>query len=118
MIGVILWSDPADKKAVIWCEDQGDLAYLPSTKSAVDMDTFFDVGDVVEFEVCTTRNMRLAANAVRIQQNWGVSLNEALSAITAQSFHTLSQSAKVIPLHAEPAARAVPRSIESQRRHG
>lgn len=28
MIGVIVWSSAAKRKAVIWCEDQGPLAYL------------------------------------------------------------------------------------------
>ena len=28
MLGVVLWSDVSDRKAVIWCEDQGDLAYV------------------------------------------------------------------------------------------
>ena len=28
MFGVVLWADPVDRKAVIWCEDHGDLAYF------------------------------------------------------------------------------------------
>lgn len=34
MIGVIIWSDPIERKAIVWCEDQGDLAFLkPSAES-------------------------------------------------------------------------------------
>ena len=50
MIGVILWSDVQVRKAVVWCEDQGDLAFLCE-------DTPFEhlkglsAGDSIEFDV-------------------------------------------------------------------
>lgn len=28
MFGVVLWSNGVSGKAVIWCEDQGDLAFM------------------------------------------------------------------------------------------
>ena len=47
MLGVVLWSDAGDNKAVIWCEDHGDLAYfnggVDDPASLMD----FDAGDLV-----------------------------------------------------------------------
>ena len=28
MIGVIIWSDPVERKAVVWCEDQGGFGFF------------------------------------------------------------------------------------------
>ncbi|MFC3117490.1 hypothetical protein ACFOHS_00995 [Jhaorihella thermophila] len=60
MFGVVLWSDRKDNKAVIWCEDHGDLAfYRPCCEEAgVSLDT----GDWVQFDLTTERDMRLAHN--------------------------------------------------------
>lgn len=64
MFGVILWSDPFVKKAVIWCEDQGNLAYYeaPQNVSRID-ELFFDTGDYVEFDVEMDRDLCRASNA-------------------------------------------------------
>tara|TARA_B110000902_G_scaffold68487_1_gene81222 strand:+ start:827 stop:1249 length:423 start_codon:yes stop_codon:yes gene_type:complete len=57
MIGVILWSDVRVRKAVVWCEDQGDLAFLCE-------DTPFEhlkglsAGDLIEFDVKIDGNLR------------------------------------------------------------
>jgi hypothetical protein len=49
MQGVILWCDPDKGKAVIWCEDHGQLAYY--NDHGLSMIPFaFDVGDLVIFE--------------------------------------------------------------------
>ncbi len=106
MIGIILWSDAADRKAVIWCEDQGDLAYFSDPDLTYSDDTFLDVGDVVEFEVKTQRNMRLAANPRWIKQNAGSTLADGLRAVPMTHDHVISNTAQVIPFRAEPAPRA------------
>lgn len=52
MYGVILWSDPDVRKAVIWCEDSGNLAYYEAPDNPRIMpQEFFDTGDYVEFEM-------------------------------------------------------------------
>lgn len=67
MYGVILWSDPDVGKAVIWCEDQGDLAYYEATEvDGAEDALFFDPGDYVEFEVDLQNDMRRAVNAQTI----------------------------------------------------
>ncbi len=62
MIGVILWSDEVERKAVVWCEDQGDLAFLDNSASL--QGAVFAVGDVVSFDLSVQTNLRRAHNAV------------------------------------------------------
>ncbi|GGH19957.1 hypothetical protein SAMN05444007_101313 [Cribrihabitans marinus] len=66
MNGVVLWSDPAAGKAVVWCEDQGDLAYYQtgSGEEAVAL----DVGDWIIFDLETRRQQRLVRNPRRVGQ--------------------------------------------------
>ncbi len=109
MIGVILWSDAADQKAVIWCEDQGDLAFLSSPDAVHLPDTFFDVGDVVEFDVQASRNMRLAHNAIRLRQGTGTELRDELQAISmSEGVVGASKTAEIIPFRIAHATRALP----------
>ncbi|MEO9649193.1 MAG: hypothetical protein ABJ360_10755 [Roseobacter sp.] len=62
MLGVVLWSDVSDRKAVIWCEDQGDLAYLKEGDSVLHSGDFFDAGDLVQFDMEMSQSMRVANN--------------------------------------------------------
>ncbi len=61
MSGVVLWANKNDGKAVIWCEDQGDLAYFTSGNLA-DLHSGWplDAGDLVSFDLEETSNIRLA----------------------------------------------------------
>jgi len=68
MLGVVLWSDRRDHKAVIWCEDHGDLAYFNGgTETPIEAPEF-DAGDLVHFELHKDRHLRLARNPRRIDQ--------------------------------------------------
>ena len=62
MFVVVLWSDQLRNRAVIWCEDHGDLAFFNgdglSELDGADMDP----GDLVHFYVSEDRHMRLARN--------------------------------------------------------
>ena len=68
MIGVVLWSDPIEGKAVFWCEDQGDLAYYEAPESYSFDYAFFDAGDMVQFDVSSHRRQRLAHRARLVQE--------------------------------------------------
>ncbi|KIN66411.1 hypothetical protein Z946_426 [Sulfitobacter noctilucicola] len=68
MMGVVLWSDLDDQKAVFWCEDHGDLAYFDGFADAHQAPAFFAAGDMVEFEVTLDGNMRRASCAQVVQQ--------------------------------------------------
>lgn len=65
MIGVIVWSSAAKLKAVIWCEDQGALAYLQGSDSVVGNLGWPEAGDMVELETEVRNDLRHAFN-VRI----------------------------------------------------
>jgi hypothetical protein len=60
MFGVVLWSDATEDKAVIWCEDHGDLAYYRQTGRGDKV--ALDVGDWVQFDVTMVRHLRYAHN--------------------------------------------------------
>ncbi|MGA9434149.1 MAG: hypothetical protein WBV62_07935 [Roseobacter sp.] len=78
MLGVVLWSDIADRKAVIWCEDQGDLAYVNAADSVLDNGEFFDAGDVIQFDVENCQKMRVANNPRLVIEKAGKALPDAL----------------------------------------
>lgn len=61
MSGVVLWADKCDGKAVIWCEDQGDLAYFTSGDlTDTHSGTMLDAGDLIMFDIEQKSNIRLA----------------------------------------------------------
>ena len=68
MYGVVLWSDPEVRRAVIWCEDQGRLAYYEAPeRQPAQGDPFFIAGDYVEFDVTSDANLRRAQNAQTVR---------------------------------------------------
>ena len=95
MIGVVLWKNAKDGSAVIWCEDQGDLAFLNDKDQILAADAFFDVGDVVEFDVTVENNLRGVENLCRTEQ----------FEVVAQSYTGAinTPTAKVIPFRANSA---------------
>lgn len=116
MIGVILWRDVVDTKAVIWCEDQGDLAYCGGDNvPARDLDGL-KVGDVVQFDVMISGQTRRAVNVLRLIDNWGQSLGKALGHLPEEATSDQSDEAKVIPFsQAKPRERVSSPGIQ---RHG
>lgn len=77
MYGVVLWSDEATGKAVIWCEDHGDLAFVRETRPASDI--HLGAGDLVEFDLTTERRYRYADNPILVQDHFSAGLAEALN---------------------------------------
>lgn len=49
MIGVVLWSNAAKEKAIIWCEDHAALAYLQGRANLIG-DQWPEAGDLVELD--------------------------------------------------------------------
>lgn len=78
MIGVVLWSDPEERKAVFWCEDHGDLAYYCATFDQTAGDAPFGAGDMVQFETYVDDDQRRAVNPSLIKQNAFCGLNQQL----------------------------------------
>lgn len=84
MLGVVLWSDSDDNKAVIWCEDHGNLAFY-NGGSHPSLDVFdFDAGDLVQFELTEEQHMRYARNPKRVSQSLYPSLAEDLQSMTLE----------------------------------
>lgn len=62
MFGVVLWSDAKDRKAVIWCEDHGDLAYYVGPDQSALGGVSLDAGDLIQFDMRQDAHLRLARN--------------------------------------------------------
>ena len=65
MYGVVLWIDKSAQKAVIWCEDHGNLAYFnPQTDTVASNkseNSNLEVGDLIKFHVRNWRSVRRAS---------------------------------------------------------
>lgn len=118
MIGVILWSDPTEKKAVIWCEDHGDLAFLSRPDAVHLPDMFVDVGDVVEFELRATRNTRQVESVKVLSGARAAPLVQELKDAQPQDKgHATTNTAEVIPFRLDaPKSRPVHSAPAVQRR--
>lgn len=55
MTGVVLWSDRAERSAVVWCEDHGDLAFYRGDDQS---NGVFDTGDLIRFVVAQAGQLR------------------------------------------------------------
>jgi hypothetical protein len=108
MLGVVLWSDRSDRKAVFWCDDHADLAYFEATDTDFDAQCFFEAGDMVQFDVSVDCRLRKAFNAVVLQEQACAGLPETLKrTANARPTRQIGTSAKVIPFavkDAEPTA--------------
>ena len=110
MLGVVIWTDVAENKAIIWCEDHGELAFL-GEQPQVGTDTLsFDQGDLIQFDLTEHRNLRLARNAKKVAQHYCSDLGEVIA--TAQAVQadiiagSSTQSARLISLDSARAERA------------
>jgi hypothetical protein len=97
MLGVVLWSDASDGKAVIWCEDQGDLAYVNATDGVLRSGDFFDAGDLVQFDMEMCQSMRLANNPRLVIEKAGAELPRALLGGAISAEHGQCDNRNVIP---------------------
>lgn len=62
MIGVVLWFDSRESKAVIWCEEKGELALFNAGQGSSDADVQLEPGDLVRFDVSQEGHRRRAHN--------------------------------------------------------
>jgi hypothetical protein len=77
MYGVVLWSNPDEGKAVIWCEDQGDLAYMKPGGLGPDP-VLIEAGDLVELELSGTSDVRCVSSARLVERQAYPSLADKL----------------------------------------
>jgi len=90
MFGVVLWSDTQERKAVIWCEDHGDLAFYRQSGCTENLP--LDAGDWVQFDLTLDRHMRLAHNPKLVSEGVCPGLADALSAVSPGPVNTLEKS--------------------------
>jgi hypothetical protein len=118
MLGVVLWSDPQENKAVIWCEDQGDLAFYRQSDGPVDAQVILDAGDLVKFDMTMERHLRFAHNPQLVSEGMYPELAQTLNKVQpdANPRQVRSQpddrtmersSAQIIPF--------APRSVDAKR---
>lgn len=105
MYGVVLWSDRAQDRAVIWCEDHGDLAYYRGEGSVLsDIDTI-QPGDLVQFDLAEGRGMRLAQRPRLVAQDSHPTLTQDLKRASSE-MGSLPDTRTELPQRAEPTAAA------------
>lgn len=78
MLGVVVWSNETKSKAVIWCEDQGALAYLEGVENLSAGGNWPIAGDLIELESVLDGGLRLARNVRLLSQGAGVALPQVL----------------------------------------
>ena len=111
MFGVVLWSDEADRKAVFWCEDQGDLAFYHEDERGESGFCFFDAGDMVQFDVQIERKLRTARNPRLVHEQACSELpHRLLSSVTEPSWDLPCGPAQVIPFRRPEPAPPMPRA--------
>lgn len=78
MLGVVIWTDAAENKAIIWCEDHGKLAFLGQCNHGEDF-LKVDQGNLIQFDLAEYRTMRLAQNPRKIAQHYCADLDGVLA---------------------------------------
>lgn len=78
MIGVVVWSNKAKEKAVIWCEDQASLAYLGGVDSLSDPTSWPEPGDLLELESEMVGELRYARQVSMLTEKGCLHLPELL----------------------------------------
>ncbi|MEX0286924.1 MAG: hypothetical protein AB3N23_20150 [Paracoccaceae bacterium] len=98
MFGVVLWSDQSAGKAVIWCEDHGDLAFYSEADCGTEV--LLGAGDLVKFELSMERQFRYAHKPELVSDSFSSGLAEALlptSQINEQTKDRDRMSAEILP---------------------
>jgi hypothetical protein len=95
MFGVVLWSDRREKKAVIWCEDHGDLAFYRQAEETGPVP--LDAGDWVQFDMTTDSNLRFAHNPRLVAEGVYAGLAEVLGRRSAGTDAGRQRTADVVP---------------------
>ncbi|MBY6157053.1 hypothetical protein [Pseudooceanicola nitratireducens] len=103
MFGVVLWSNGVSGKAVIWCEDQGDLAFMNMRDDLAEGTAEVSPGDLLRFELFTEESIRRARNVCVIETQHAPDLADALEGVDAISRATQRQAAPSGQIVCEPA---------------
>ncbi|PIE12713.1 MAG: hypothetical protein CSA70_08400 [Rhodobacterales bacterium] len=97
MYGVVIWSDFNDGKAVIWCEDHGDLAYFNVPSESVFSGPALDPGDLVYFQLQEHNRMRLANNPRLVKESAFPALADQISPTPPQAAKPVTDNVFAFP---------------------
>ena len=106
MLGVILWNDPDTHRAVIWCEDHGQLAFYRPDLAQVQDVPDVTVGDLVEFELRQDKTLRYAHDLVLVSGKHYKDIAENLVP-AAQSLSERCPKASVYQANPEPVGNVI-----------
>lgn len=81
MFGVVLWTDSSAQKAVVWCEDHGDLAFYTPCKTGVHDGPSLDAGDLIQFDMTLEENLRRVHNPQLLEQSHSKALADSLTQV-------------------------------------
>lgn len=77
MFGVVLWAQPDGSKAVIWCEDQGELAFWNTDRTLSEQERgksvephALDTGDLIQFDLSVSDGVRQAQKVRVLLRNY------------------------------------------------
>ena len=104
MFGVVLWSDTADRQAVIWCQDHGELAFYDQPQEDLRLLTL-DPGDLVRFDLTTDQTLRRAHNPTLVAEGAYTALPDALGPSDAVKSVPSRDTAQIIPFTAPKTRR-------------
>lgn len=108
MFGVVLWSNPQQSKAVVWCEDHGDLAFFDSSRvngetpnggSSSDMAPLgiaMKAGDLLRFDLIVRGQQRLVVRPKMIVAGQDEDLPRRVLEV-ARTFQNGPAKGKVLP---------------------
>jgi hypothetical protein len=68
MRGVIIWHCQNTRRAVVWCDDSGELAYASGGKSWINPFQRIAIGDYVAFELQPSSTSRSCVNLRLLEQ--------------------------------------------------
>ncbi|MGH1576919.1 hypothetical protein [Planktotalea sp.] len=112
MLGVVIWSAEVDSKAIIWCEDHGELAFLGQSQHSAACTERFDEGDLIQFDIEEFSNLRFAQNPRKIAQHYCSDLSSVLETaqvikerIESEKRGSISDSENVVSLAREKELR-------------
>lgn len=82
MNGIVLWSSQSQRKALVWCSDQGDLAYIISPRDVLHSNTIPVQGTAISFELEQMGNKRICKNVNVHHHGAAPDLADALKKLT------------------------------------
>ncbi|MGX9354416.1 hypothetical protein ACS3SW_04425 [Roseobacteraceae bacterium S113] len=113
MCGVVLWASDDEGRAVIWCEDHGNLAFYNRHCADIHLGPALDPGDLIEFDLDDHAEHRLAHNPRLLVEDHSPSIAHGLK--DAQEHQPVTERADTnvvaFPRNRRQAERGKPQAV-------